>query len=242
MRYCVALVLVGLILVAADVFAGPLDTITMKRILPNFTDGTINVWDPDRSGECNGGIYHQEISQTQPPTGEGLLLPPDCQTGLLTTFCIELAQNAPDSFVTYQVDMPEDVLGLDRQQALRELWGRFFNTAKASPSAAEAFSAAVYEIVYEDNSTVWDVTTMGSAGGRGFRCENADTALANTWLAALDGKGPMEDLRVLTNPDFQDYLATTGGGGEIPEPTTLWLVATGGATALIAEVRRRRRR
>jgi len=245
MNRLAVVILSGMLFVGASVSASPLDTITIKTHPPNITNGTMFLWGgPVKGGEAIGGIYRFDVSTSDPPTGEGALLVRDPATGLLDAFCIELLQDPPTSFSTFQVVMPEDApipgdfipgpMGHQKQEELRELWGRYFGTAKASGGAAEVFSACVWEIVYEDNDTVWDVTTLGSADGRGFRCTGADTTLANTWLGSLDGTGPLANLRGLTNTEDQDFLAET------PEPATVTLLVLGGGALALIHGRRRK--
>ena len=247
MRHSAVVILMALVLAGGAASADPIGSITVKWHPPNFTSGTIFLWGAGYKGaEAYGGIDPLEVAATPPPSGEGTALLRNPQTGFLDAFCIELLQGPPSSFATYAVVMPEDApdpgeyvpgaMGYEKQEHLRELWGRYFGAARLDGLKAEVFSACVWEIVYEDNETVWDVTTIGSPDGRGFRCTGTDTTLANAWLASLDGEGPKANLRALTHPDHQDFLVET------PEPATLWLLVTGGATALIGAVRRRRRR
>ena len=134
-------------------------------------------------------------------------------------------------------------MGAAKAEYLRELWGRFFNSSwlgsgpfsDQQKSDAEAFGAAVWEIIYEDlpeTPAGWDVTTVdGTAGELGFRCEYADTATANNWLGALDGTGPKADLRTLSYDGKQDFLI------EVPEPMTVTLLGLAG----LGLVRKRRK-
>ncbi len=100
---------------------------------------------------------------------------------------------------------------------------------------AEAFSAAVWEIVHEDlpkSSLGWNVTVDGSPGDRGFRAAYLDSDLANYMLHSLDCTGPRADLRVFSHNGQQDYLV------EVPEPTTIALLGFGGVLSLVRKKRR----
>jgi hypothetical protein len=144
--------------------------------------------------------------------------------------------------LTYDVVMPEEApqpttflggpIGPEKAEYLRELWGRFFDPSwtgdgpftEQQNSDAEAFTAAIWEIVYEElpeSPLLWDVTVDGTIGDLGFRCENADTSTANDWLHVLDGTGPKANLRVFSYLGKQDYIVM------IPEPATIALLGLG---------------
>jgi hypothetical protein len=172
------------------------------------------------------------------------------QNGLIPGFCIELHEPAPKTTLTYEVKMPEDVynsytgeyLGTAKANYLRELWARYYDPAWASGSytqqdnrAAEAFAAAVWEIIYEKlpaSPLEWDVRTGGIAGG--FAAENLDWATANKWLHSLTGGGAKADLRVFVNSGGQDYLVV------VPEPATVILLGLGGLCSVLGRRRRSR--
>ncbi len=141
-------------------------------------------------------------------------------------FCIELAQQGQSGVLGLialdQAPRPPEhgtPMGLTKADAVRELWGRFFNPAWATggdAAKAEAFGAAIWEIVYETDAT-WDVTT-----GAGFKATNLDAAQANLWLSQLNGQGPMANNLVATSSaERQDYVV------QIPEPVSLILLAAG---------------
>lgn len=198
----------------------------------------ITVWGGGYSGtNVYGGVYMLDKTGG---TGEGNLWP----NGQIGSFCIELNENSPGSPLQYDVVMPEYVynsflvsyMGTAKADYLRELWGRFQlpEWADGGPyssyenSTAEAFAAAVWEIVYEDlpaSPLNYDVT-VGA-----FQAENADTSLANYFLHQLTGSGPMADLRAFVYQGKQDFLV------EVPEPTTIALL---GISGLLSLLRRRR--
>jgi hypothetical protein len=172
------------------------------------------------------------------------------KNGPIPAFCIELQEPAPKATSTYAVAMPEDVynsatgqvLGTTKANYLRELWARYYDPAWASGSytaqdnrAAQAFAAAIWEIIYEDmpaSAADWDVTIDSTAGIGGFAAQNLDYETANKWLHTLTGGGAKADLRVIVNHGGQDYLIA------VPEPATAILLGLGG---LFGVVRRRRK-
>lgn len=168
--------------------------------------------------------------------------------GPIGAFCIEWAELSSSSTLTYDVIMPEDgpipttllggTMGLSKAKYLQELWGRYFDPSWVGSGSftyqqntkAEAFSAAVWEIIHEDLPTSplgWDVTVDGTVGIRGFRAAYLDADMANNMLHSLDGTGPMADLRVFSYNGQQDYIV------EVPEPTTMALLGLGGAFSLL---------
>ncbi len=171
--------------------------------------------------------------------------------GPIPAFCIELQEPAPDVTTTYSVGMPEDaynsatgeVLGTTKANYLRELWARYYDPAWASGSytaqdnsAAQAFAAAIWEIIYEDmpgSAAQWDVTLDSTLGLGGFKAENLDSETANKWLHTLTGGGAKADLRVIVNHGGQDYLIA------VPEPATAVLLGLGGLFSVVSRRRKR---
>jgi hypothetical protein len=200
-------------------------------------NGQLSVWGGGLYGTyVRGGVYM--LNKTN-GTGQGNYWP----NGPLGGFCIELSEWTPKNLLTYDVVMPQDApeptdflgspIGPAKAEYLSELWGRFFdpNWVGIGPFSlqqkrnAEAFAAAVWEIIYESlppSPAAWNVKADGTPGRLGFKCYGADTATANSWLHALDGTGPKVNLRALVYDGKQDYI--TG----IPEPATIALLGFGG--------------
>jgi len=168
-------------------------------------------------------------------TGDGELW----ENGLIGAFCIELSEAATSYAKTYGVVLPEDGqkpttflgenIGFEKAEYVREIWGRFFDPAWVGSgpftaqqnSDAEAFAAAVWEIIYEDmpaSPYMWDVTVDGMCGPLGFRATGLDSDIANSMLHSLDGAGPRADLRAFVYCGKQDYIT------EVPEPATILLL------------------
>jgi len=227
--------------------AVPVGTDTVDIVHAGYgASGYLRVWGGGYYGmQVRGGVYM--LNKTN-GTGQGTLWP----DGPLGSFCIELSEWAPEKSFRYDVVMPEESpeptnflgghIGLDKAEYLSELWGRFFdpNWVGNGPFSyqqkhdAEAFAAAVWEIIYEKlpgSPNDWDVRSDGTCGKLGFRCCGVNTATANGWLHALDGTGPKADLRAFVYDGKQDYIVA------VPEPATIGLLGLG-ALSLFGRKRR----
>lgn len=197
----------------------------------------ITVWGGGEHGvEVAAGVY------TLNKTGDSGL-GSTWHNGSLGGFCVELNEAAPTTTARYSVGMPDDMtisytgetLGTAKANALRELWGRYYDPTWAQGGAsaaanrnAAAFAAAVWEIVYENtpnSGSRWDVAATDTMG-KGFVALNVDADLANRWLQSLDGRGPKADLRVFANNGAQNFLVA------VPEPATVILLGLGGLSLL----------
>ncbi|MDD5065086.1 MAG: PEP-CTERM sorting domain-containing protein [Phycisphaerae bacterium] len=156
-------------------------------------------------------------------------------------FCIELPQ---EPYNGWQNVVPLDEAPLPAQYGtpmqtlkanyIRELWGRHFDTnwvtnpTTANKRLAEAFGAAVWEIVYEQNGNpaTWNVST-----GTGFRSTGIEqAAAANSWLGGLNGDTAYFDWNLaatstLSGQDYLILLPTTPP--HTPEPATVCLLGLG---------------
>ena len=153
-------------------------------------------------------------------------------------FCIEMPQSVVNGSMNMTLLDQEYYyssglwMGSIKANYIRELWGRDFDPAwitGADAQMAAAFSAAIFEIIYETDSS-WNVTS-----GTGFYCtglEQTATDTANLWLSQLNGNTAYfaNNLYAVTVYNGQDYVVQT------PEPATLSLLAIGAAVLL----RRRR--
>jgi hypothetical protein len=142
-------------------------------------------------------------------------------------FCIELVIGAPSGL--YNV-IPLDEASNSKPMGakanlIRELWGRHFDptwtASGGNKQMAEAFGAAIWEIINETDST-WDVTS-----GPGFYAKGIEqAATANAWLNELNGTGPRASLAAISTVDGQDYVV------QVPEPATVCLLGLGGLALL----------
>ena len=203
--------------------------------------GFVNVWGGGHDGtKVYGGVYMLDKTAG---TGEGNIWP----NGEIGGFCIELHQYVPDVTKTYEVVMPEqaynsfigEFVGSEKANYISELWAAYFDKTWTESGSyydqnAEAFAAAIWEIIYEDlpvSPSQWDVSTDGTYGSGGFKCESVDAALANSWLHSLNGCGPKADLRAFVNCCKQDYIV------EVPEPATIALLGLGAVASLLRRKR-----
>ncbi|HAL45355.1 MAG: hypothetical protein A2Y12_11695 [Planctomycetes bacterium GWF2_42_9] len=165
-------------------------------------------------------------------TGECVYLD-NCKLGV---FCIDLLETIQGGSINYNIIDTADgpinsscntAMGDAKASYLSELWGRYYDNAwisgnytSSQKAAAEAFQAAIWEIVYENLPTTpayWDVTVDGTLGTGGFKATNLNSTLANNMLRSLNGTGAMADLRVLSYNGSQDFITAVS----VPEPATI---------------------
>jgi hypothetical protein len=209
------IILVGVTLISTA-SATILGTVDIENHNNNLSS-TGQLWSLALGGESGGTFYTGVYSWTNNGgTGLGTQVP---NWG----FCIELPQEPISGWqdvVSLDVaPMPAQFgtpMGAFKADRISELWGRHFDpawTTGADRPMAQAFSACIWEIVYETDP-IWDVTS-----GAGFSAGIELPALANSWLAGLDGTGPRAFVYATSTPDGQDYV--------VPEPATIGLLGLG---------------
>ena len=177
------------------------------------------------------------------------------------TFCIEIGQHVGiGNTYTYQLDSQiqnyptsgtgagtgsgtSGAMGTVKADLLRELYGRYYDTLGTSDVNNAAFQLAIWEITHDGYSTAnpGQYYTGNVIGTGDFRMTtttgNAGSAstLANSWLASLNGQGPMNgSLVVLTSPTAQDQITV------VPAPPAIGLAVVG-VVALFGLKRARRK-
>jgi hypothetical protein len=234
-RLIAAVVLVSIVLTSTA--SATLGTVDIEGHNNNLSD-TGHLWGGGLTNlYARTGIYSWTNAGG---TGLGTLVPD-------WGFCIELIQGPyngwHDVIPLNEAPLPPAPLygtpmGTTKANFIRELWGRDFdpnwvtNPTTTNKRLAEAFGAAVWEIIYEPNTgaAAWDVTTNPT--GKGFRATGIDYATtANTWLDNLNGDTAYfaKNLYAISpiSPNAgQDYLV------QLPEPATICLLGLGALSLL----------
>jgi hypothetical protein len=225
-RLIAAVVLVGIVLTstASATILGTVDIQNHNNALSDI--GTI--WGGGLSGLTGyTGVYSWTNAGG---TGLGTQVP---NWG----FCIELTQ---EPYTGWQNVIPLNEaslpaaygtpVGTTKADYICELWDKHFDSSwltggTANKQMAEAFGAAIWEIIYETDST-WNVTS-----GTGFHASNIEqAATANTWLLQLEG-GTTHSCNLVATSTLagQDYLVQlpTPPPPLNPEPATICLLGLG---------------
>jgi hypothetical protein len=240
-KIIIFVVLSTVCLISSECIATPIyGTVTMNFSGLGAKDA-MTIWGGGLNGvDVYAGVY---MFNKTAGTGQGQNL----ANGYIGGLCMDLSEYVDPQRLTYDVLMPQDgprpttflgsSMGEVKADYLAELWSKYYDPAWAAGgnytaqqnSNAEAFAAAVWEIVYEDlpgSPAGWDVTVDGTAGNGGFKAQNLDFATANNWLHSLDGTGVTANLRSLSYIGSQDMLVAIPNF-LVPEPATVALLAFG---------------
>jgi hypothetical protein len=217
------------------------------------------VWDKQYNNNVYTGQYQFAFDAAGSSTLAGLVL-----THPFGAFCIDVTQYANSGWSIYSLVDLEDApltsaaghMSPQKADDVRELFGRILSSAwnpghpgqggyqGGGAKAAEAFAAALWEVVFEKPGLPYDL-------GSGYFIMNgmdwgAD-AVAQGWLDRLTHDPAWRDQQVLAlvSPDLQDFALSAPGfsgqddhNGVVPEPLTL--LAVGAALAEIAGYARKR--
>lgn len=145
--------------------------------------------------------------------------------------------NGVNSFVSWCVDILQDTylgqsvsdytlvsaasvsqIGAARADALARLATSYLGQVHDGTSAG-AFQLAVWEIVYENTGTAYNI---GTGNFSAYGANDASIALAQTWLGNLAAVSTY-NVNVWASPTHQDLAVFTS----VPEPGTLALLAVG---------------
>jgi hypothetical protein len=234
-------------LIAAVVLVGIVLTSTASATL-----GTVDIEGHNNSLSDTGHLWGGTLTNLYAYTGiyswdkvEGTGSTPLAEAVPDWGFCIELTQGAhngvADVIYLEEAPRPPSVygtpMGTTKADYIRELWGRFFDPnwvigpiTDNERKLGEAFGAAVWEIIYETDST-WDVSNH-TGPGTGFKASNIieQAATANYWLSQLIvNPAPAQradDLYAISNGTGQDYIV------QLPEPATICLLGLGALSLL----------
>ena len=127
-----------------------------------------------------------------------------------------LGQSVSDYTLVSAASVPQ--IGATRADALARLATMYLGQVQSGTSAG-AFQLAVWEIVYENTGTAYNIA---SGNFSAWGANDASIALAQTWLGNL-GTTSSYTVNVWASPTHQDLAVFTS----VPEPGTLGLLAIG---------------
>ena len=207
-------------------------------------------FDGDSLGSIATGQYRMKVNTAFPEAwGEGLeilaLAAPDSTIG---AFCTDIVQWAPGNDEVYDVRMPEDGpvggqndllfpegMGATKALHLRRLFSERLSSVAGNNTAAAAFQLAVWEITFETADT-YEISYYDDNDRGAFYAKGNDSMiiLADEWLSGVisDTSDPQIRLRILTNPDSQDYSfilpdVSPENDAPVPEPVTVTAMMAG---------------
>ncbi len=176
-----------------------------------------------------GGTYYQTVDVTTPPySGVAGGFVGTFDGVAIQVFCYEIDQHF-NFGVTYDNDY---TLGTPTNEGLLSaLYQEAYGMATASAMNSAAFQLAVWEILYDDDLSLF------SGSFHTNRTGNATDALAETWLEGLGGFADKGDIILYTSGDHQDFIGRRPSS-DVPEPGPVELIGIG-LVAMLASARRR---
>jgi hypothetical protein len=176
-----------------------------------------------------GGTYYQTVDVTTPPySGVAGGFVGTFDGAAIQVFCYEIDQHF-NFGVTYDNDY---TLGTPSNESLLSaLYQEAYGAATASAMNSAAFQLAVWEILYDDDLSLF------SGSFHTNRTGNATDALAETWLEGLGGFADKGDIILYTSGEHQDFIGRRPSS-DVPEPRPVALIGIG-LVAMLASARRR---
>lgn len=176
----------------------------------------------------------QQVIECRNGVGEGTFL-----NGTFPSFCTDLGQGDWGGFQTFKVapladaPLPGPSMGGAKAQAIADAWFAAAGQQFTNADYAAGLQMLIWDIIYDFDGTQASVSpTTGSVRFSSVAAYFAtDVSIFNALRAHIGDNVPIDGIRALTHPDFQDQIAV------IPAPGAAGLAAVG----LIVLAGRRRR-
>jgi len=176
-----------------------------------------------------GGTYYQTVDVTMPPySGVAGGFVGTFDDSPIQVFCYEISQEF-NFGVTYNSEY--SVGTPSNEGLLSALYQEAYGMATSSAMNSAAFQLAVWEILYDDDLSLF------SGSFHTNRIGNATDALAETWLEGLGGFADKGDIILYQSGDHQDFIGRRPSS-DVPEPVPVALFGIG-LIAMLAATRRR---
>jgi len=175
-----------------------------------------------------GGAYYQNVDVTTPPySGVAGGFVGTFDGSPIQVFCYEIDQE-----FYFGVTYNEYTIGTPSNEGLLSaLYQEAYGMATTSAMNSAAFQLAVWEILYDDDLSLF------SGAFHTNRVGNATDALAQSWLDGLGGFSDKGDIIFYHSDEHQDFIGRRVST-DAPEPGPLALIGAG-LLAMLATTRRR---